>query len=153
MNCLICNKETKNPKFCSRSCSATSSNLVSPKRRLGKNRCKGCNIPTRNSRLYCDICWKKDYTLEEVKYNKLPAASYYSQVRNRARVVAKNLPKSCRKCGYDKHVEVCHIKAISSWPSDTLLSTINSLDNLILLCPNCHWEFDNNLWDVSELIG
>jgi predicted HNH restriction endonuclease len=38
---------------------------------------------------------------------------------------------------------VCHIKPISSFEETVYLSVINSQDNLVLLCPNCHWEFDN----------
>lgn len=52
-------------------------------------------------------------------------------------------PKKCAICGYDKHVEICHIKSVSSFSDDTPISEINSLGNLIGLCPNCHWEFDN----------
>ena len=51
--------------------------------------------------------------------------------------------KSCEQCGYDKHVEVCHIKPIQSFPSQTAIDIINDISNLIVLCPNCHWEFDN----------
>lgn len=32
-----------------------------------------------------------------------------------------------------------------SFSMDSLISEINSLENLIYLCPNCHWEFDNEL--------
>ena len=49
----------------------------------------------------------------------------------------------CAHCGYDKHVELAHIKDIASFPDDALLSEVNSEDNIIQLCPNCHWEFDN----------
>ena len=36
-----CNKETKNPKFCSRSCSVSTTNLV-PKRKIAR-RCANCD--------------------------------------------------------------------------------------------------------------
>ena len=49
----------------------------------------------------------------------------------------------CEKCGYDKHFEICHKKAISSFPDDALISVVNDLNNLVSLCPNCHWELDN----------
>lgn len=51
--------------------------------------------------------------------------------------------KYCNVCGYDKHYEVCHIKSIASFKSNTSVSIINDLTNLIALCPNCHWEHDN----------
>ena len=40
-------------------------------------------------------------------------------------------------------IEVCHIKPIRQFSEDTLLSVINDKTNLLLLCPNCHWEYDN----------
>jgi len=39
---------------------------------------------------------------------------------------------------------VCHIKAVSDFDENTPIVIINSIDNLMALCPNCHWEFDNN---------
>lgn len=36
-----------------------------------------------------------------------------------------------------------HIIPISSFTNDQLLSEVNNEDNVIPLCPNCHWEFDN----------
>ena len=54
-------------------------------------------------------------------------------------------------CGYDKHVEICHIKSIGSFPTDTIVSDINSLDNLLSLCPNCHYEFDHNRLTLEEI--
>jgi hypothetical protein len=33
----------------------------------------------------------------------------------------------------------------TSFPLDTPISVVNSLDNLVGLCPNCHWEFDHGL--------
>ena len=48
-------------------------------------------------------------------------------------------------CGYDKHVEIAHIKAVSDFDDSSLISEINHPDNLIGLCPNHHWEYDNGL--------
>ena len=51
----------------------------------------------------------------------------------------------CTSCGYDKHVEIHHIKSISSFIVDSTatLYDVNNPDNLVYLCPNCHWEIDN----------
>lgn len=51
----------------------------------------------------------------------------------------------CKNCGYEKHIELCHIKAIVDFKDDSLLGDINSEYNVVPLCPNCHWEFDNGL--------
>ncbi len=57
----------------------------------------------------------------------------------------------CANCNYDKHVELCHIKAIKDFPQTATLKEVNCKENLIQLCPNCHWEFDNGLLDISHL--
>ena len=68
------------------------------------------------------------------------------QVNARVRGIARKLycrsglPKRCRACGYDKHFEVAHIRAISDFPPETAIAEINSLSNLVALCRNCHWE-------------
>ena len=73
------------------------------------------------------------------------------QVNAHLRTIARrlynnaNLPRACHNCGYDKHVEICHIRAINSFPDDTPIAVINALENLVALCPNCHWEFDHGL--------
>ena len=58
-------------------------------------------------------------------------------------------PKQCIVCGYNKHYEVAHIKAVSYFTDDALISEINDIDNLIALCPNHHWEYDNENFDLS----
>ena len=56
-----------------------------------------------------------------------------------------NQHPKCAICGYTKHVEVAHIKAVSEFSNETPISTINSITNLIGLCPNHHWEYDNGM--------
>lgn len=82
-----------------------------------------------------------DMTLAEAKYTKHHKSSAWNLVRARARAASPESP--CQNCGYDKHTEVCHIKDISTFSEDTLISVVNSPDNLVRLCPNCHWEFDH----------
>jgi len=150
MKCLLCNKETTNPKFCSRSCAATFSNKfsIAPKRKK-TNKCVLCGTLIYSNLKYCKTCKPRvilnDLTLEEAEYtgSHLHRSSVYAKVRTRAKVVCKNWKKICAQCGYVKHVEVCHKKAINSFPKTTLISEINSPENLILLCPNCHWEYDH----------
>lgn len=61
-------------------------------------------------------------------------------------------PKQCIVCGYKNHYEVAHIKAVSDFDNNTLISEINSINNLIALCPNHHWEYDNHMLDISDYI-
>jgi hypothetical protein len=97
-------------------------------------------------------CCKKCRSIEQTKYEtigdlrkhfikKYGPAYAYNVVRERARKLNKET--KCQKCGYDKHVEVCHIKPISSFSDDTVIETVNQPENILILCPNCHWEFDN----------
>lgn len=55
------------------------------------------------------------------------------------------LPKECKVCQYDTHIDIAHIKSVSSFPDDAKISEINSSENLMALCPNHHWEFDSGL--------
>ena len=51
-------------------------------------------------------------------------------------------------CGYTNHIEIAHIKAVSDFDDNILISEINNPDNLIGLCPNHHWEYDNGLLKI-----
>jgi len=77
-----------------------------------------------------------------------------SQIQKWARIIYKesSKPKQCIVCGYSKHFEVAHIKAVADFDDDALVSEINDIDNLIALCPNHHWEYDNNELDISYCI-
>ena len=152
--CFLCDKETINPKFCSKSCAASYNNKKVPKRKP-EHKCLDCGKPITANRARCMehyLIWiknkeVKDMTLREAIYDKHHKSSAFALVRTRARVVAKKLGfVECVKCGYNKHIEVAHIKPISSFSEDILISVINSEENIMPLCPNCHWEYDHNLW-------
>lgn len=64
-----------------------------------------------------------------------------------------NKPKKCICCGYDKHYEVAHIKAVSDFSDNALISEINNINNLIALCPNHHWEYDNTDFDITPFLN
>ena len=73
MKCLNCNKETNNPKFCNRSCSAIYNNRAFPKRKKGISDrikvCKNCGKEYRgNARKYCsNICYLQTKQSKMVK--------------------------------------------------------------------------------------
>lgn len=52
--------------------------------------------------------------------------------------------RECRVCGYDLHVDLCHVRAIHSFPADTKLIEVNAEENLVYLCPTHHWEQENS---------
>lgn len=155
MNCTNCGKETDNPKFCSRSCSATYTNKLNPKRKLTRV-CTECDSVVKSYRhTRCEEHWKiyqdnkhKNKTIGEYRKHLSvlgrPSSWTHSHIRSFARSWLKHLTLlPCAHCGYDKHVELAHIRAVSDYPDSTPLSEVNSEDNVIQLCPNCHWEFDN----------
>ena len=57
----------------------------------------------------------------------------------------------CAICGFSEYVEACHIKAISSFPLDTKVREVNSLDNLVYLCPNHHILFDRGKLNKEDI--
>ena len=75
----------------------------------------------------------------------------YSIVRGFARSWNKHLlTRPCTACGYVKHVELCHRKAIASFGDGATLKEINAERNVVALCRNCHWEFDHGFLKLGR---
>lgn len=157
MKCLQCNKECKNPKFCSHECSAIFNNKI---RVTKKGICNSCGTKINKCRKYCKICryseaninfrdWSK-ITLNDM-FEKSPTHQVHARIRELSRKLFKKLNKSqeCFNCKYKLHMEICHIKPIKEFNLDTPISIVNDISNLICLCPNCHWEFDNKLLKIN----
>jgi len=148
--CPVCGRETRNPKFCSRSCAARQNNLLVPKRRLtGRCTVCGCPVPRRNK--FCSE-HRPDTRLDRSQpigavavWSDHPACRHARLRQDARRVYLPAMPYRCVCCGYAKHIEVCHKRSLTSFSLDTPISVVNSLDNLVGLCPNCHWEFDHGL--------
>lgn len=129
-----------------------------------KNR-KDC--PSCGNKIYyrsktCRNCFKKNKDSEKIKNmtlgefrnkNKIKGRHHswvYVEVRAFARSWNKSLRKNpCQNCGYKKHVELCHIIPLSSFGDDIKLREVNNLSNILVLCPNCHWEFDNGFLQIN----
>lgn len=81
------------------------------------------------------------------------AGSLSSKIREHSRAVYNRakMPRACVVCSYNKHIEVAHIKPVSEFDNNETIAVINSLDNLVALCPNHHWEFDNGLIDTKTI--
>ncbi len=155
INCQQCGQVTNNPKFCTRSCAVVWNNTYRPKRVKSLRVCKLCSNYTMHSRkTFCEDCLQmravSNRTLGELRGRR--KYQIHSQVRTYARKVYyrhKDAVESCQNCGYAKHIEICHIKAVSSFPQETLIADINKFENLVALCPNCHWELDNGLLTLT----
>lgn len=146
--CKNCKKETLNPKFCSRSCSATVTNRT-PKR-VKTKKCLDCQELILSVRKRCSNCYSKyrKHNVKDLTYGELSGRRSYqknSQIRDLARrdYRSSGKPLCCKICNYDNHVHICHIKPINEFEDSSLVSEINDLKNLQALCPNHHWELDN----------
>ena len=108
------------------------------------NRCKSLNIEFLSIKKVDPV---KDKTKGELFNNRKNWQSARTSIRKDAQKSFENSGKvyKCIICGYDKHVEIAHIKAVSEFEDNALVSEINHPDNLIGLCPNHHWEYDNGL--------
>lgn len=162
--CVECKSELpyekRTNKFCNSTCSAKHNNRKT-KTKTGKyKKIKNCRYCGKehyrfSSQLCSQLCFiyerYEDKTINDV-INR-GGANTYDRIRNSANSIAKYLGYDiCCVCDYDKHVEMCHIKAISSFDKNTKLLEVNSIENIVHLCPNCHWEYDNGLLTEEHVI-
>lgn len=149
IKCLHCEKETKNPKFCSSNCSATYNNIKRSKH--PSNNCVKCGEKIKHTSICCIKCYPL-YKIEKFgekiikQFRDIPSSkNRYQDVRNHAHRVADyyDIKKECPYCDYRNHVQLCHIKDIGDFPNDSTLNEINDPTNLIYLCPNHHWDLDH----------
>lgn len=153
--------------YCSRRCSLAANLKVKPPNPAKIRICKRCGTEYKNENGYrsttkCPACPRGAspsdllrMTIAEVEASNNPSQGRdkYLRIRGQARNMYDYLTKlPCAHCGYEKHVEVCHIKAISDWPKDTLVSTVNARENIVQLCPTHHWELDNELLTKDQLV-
>jgi hypothetical protein len=155
-------------KYCNHSC--YSAHKVGRKyenrRTTAKEKiCKNCNenfIVKKRSlyrfeqKLFCDNC----RYISKSSLHKLTKADLFaknknwqsarSSLRKHASSIFKKTKKPllCIVCGYKNHVEIAHVKSVSQFPDETLISKINECSNLVALCPNHHWEFDNGYFSI-----
>lgn len=78
-----------------------------------------------------------------------------AMIRKHARyqLELQSIPEACVVCSYDTYVECCHLKPICEFPDTALLSDVNSVGNLVFLCPNHHKEFDTGTLTYHEIVA
>ncbi|WP_210518328.1 HNH endonuclease signature motif containing protein [Hymenobacter terricola] len=155
-NCLHCGAQTANAKYCSRSCANRVDGHLFPSRQRTARSCKHCGAALLTRRTTCDNCnpslvdwWT--VALHQLKARALP--QYAAQIRSLARMIYRksSRAKACTVCGYDTHYEVCHINPINEFLPVDFVAEVNKLSNLVVLCPNHHWEFDHGLLSPPSL--
>jgi hypothetical protein len=158
--CNQCNEEFNTrdcrSKFCSRSCAASFNNKGVRRVELSTKRLCACGNKKDTKSPRCNECKlqsiKNDYLNKTIKeaivYNDTTIKFNSIRLHARKTMVWNNIPKTCKLCThneFDAVAEVCHIKALSSFPDTALIKEVNSLDNLVYLCPSHHALFDKGL--------
>lgn len=153
--------EARKKKFCNHSCAAIYNNKEYPKRFKSEDRfCSICGEQKNRESEMCKFCRK---ALATEKRYQTPVKNFvyegnarvkYSQIRKMARQFIElwEIPLICRACGYDTHVQVCHIKPIAVFEEAGRIIDVNNPSNLICLCPNHHWELDNGYIEIGSIV-
>ena len=150
-------------KFCNQSCAAKFNNI-------GKNRHRSIERTEQDIKYPTKVTRKKDViplsvykqnisilnkTKGELFYNRKNWQSARSSIQKSARdmyfMVAKHNHCCHKECKYDTHIDVAHIKSVSDFDSSSKVSDINDKYNLIGLCKNHHWEFDNGYISLDDI--
>jgi hypothetical protein len=124
VECACCGTLTKNPKFCSRSCSTSVANTANPKRkRTAGNTCKACRCSLPSGYTYCESCHEEhvprlyNHTLAEIRGDgNANRCGRYPSIRQaaRRRYIKSDKPMACLICGYSLHVDICHMHVTRS---------------------------------------
>lgn len=139
-NSETCRKCFLNPKYKCISCGKK-------RKKTTSNICRECYDQQRT-----DIILSNSTPIKELFY-KSGERNKYNGVRSHSRRLISSLKIKliCSCCFFKKGVQICHIIPINSFDENTPLNVVNSLDNLILLCPNCHWLFDHGYNSIEKL--
>jgi predicted restriction endonuclease len=172
VNCKKCgmffNKLPKEIKktinnFCSQSCAAKYNNKIYPKRRPVNGYSLNCSCGRKKSHQAkrCFLCVKEEH-FERIQNSPIKnyiqagrGRSRYDSIRQYARVIMQlsNIEKKCFLCSFNVIVHVCHIIPIYTFDENTLMKEVNSIKNLIYLCPNDHALLDAGLIEVGDSRG
>ena len=136
--CLNCNNEfdglfSSERKFCSQSCSATYLNLLRGK----DNKCVNCDKKLLTKKYkYCSYYCNSEYN-KNIIFNKIESGDITLNSRQYKKYLIDKYGDKCMECGWNKINPITNKVPIELEHIDGN-SENNSLDNLKLLCPNCH---------------
>jgi hypothetical protein len=148
-----------NKQFCSDNCRNV--HHVRRWRSRHKHKCKLCPSMILPDSTHCTKCSvairsevSRDTTLAEYHLLLSLKGKHPSWLNAHLRYFARfwnsDLSKgSCQRCHYALHVEIAHIRAVSTFPETATIGEVNARSNVLGLCPNCHWEFDNGLLKMT----
>ncbi len=132
-HCKQCGSETTNPSFCSNNCAGSFNNKVYPKRIAKTKECKFCNKSIKGLKAFCN---KNCYLSHRfnLKFDEIYAGKVTSRPTLKKFLIAVK-GYVCWTCGNSKWLNKpipLELDHINGKYQD------NGLDNLRLLCPNCH---------------
>lgn len=137
--CLHCESEILHDRyvnrlFCSRSCSAKFNNRK--RINLNENKCLNCDVKVGLRNKYCSISCKINYE-RNIIFEKIKNGDTSLCERNYKNYLIHLYGDKCMDCGW------CEIHPITKKVPIQMEhidghSENNNLDNLKLLCPNCH---------------
>ncbi len=148
--CLECqlkfvDKKYNDRKFCSRSCSVTFNNKFKIKngnyavKNILSKDCKNCgNILNNTNRVktYCNTKCQKDFE-KKLIFERIENGDNTFYCNTYKRYLIFKYGEKCMECGWNK-VNISTGKVPIQLEHIDGNSDNNSLDNLKLLCPNCH---------------
>jgi hypothetical protein len=171
--CIQCEIETDNPRFCSRSCAAVYNNKVTPKRKKKVTPCTVCGdaLPHRTKRTKCITCrsiktrttlncayCQREYVYSSSQGHTKTFCNSCSvnkrRLQRRAELV-QHFGGKCTRCGYSEFISsVCfhhtdptekefNISGAHTRSWDALLK---EAEKCVLLCANCHMAYHAGMW-------
>jgi hypothetical protein len=142
-NCIRCENQfesliSENRKYCSLSCSASTTN--SQRTKLDTRKCKNCSEEfisngVKRLNIFCSSHCCNEYKVKE-NFTKIENRIYVSSNILKKYLIHKNGDK-CMECGWDKINPVTKKVPIELEHIDGNHKN-NTLENVKLLCPNCH---------------
>lgn len=162
VNCGLELTRKSQKKFCGNRCAGLFNNRnpsikIEESRRKLQGSCDKCGKTISKTRMFCGkkcqgITALDDWDfvrLGDTKKSETNRSRYpYIHALARIKYIRSGSPMQCKICGYDKHVDIAHIRAVKTFNDDTLVSEVNDLNNLMALCKNHHWEFDHDDLDI-----
>jgi predicted nucleic acid-binding Zn ribbon protein len=131
--CLNCGIEIKNnKKFCNNSCSAIHNNKL---RRRYSN-CLNCNTELNYRLKYCSPSCRSEQRKREI-FKEIENGNNKLYFRNYKNFLIEKYGEKCNRCGWCERNPISGKIPIELEHKDGN-SENNSLENLELLCPNCH---------------
>ena len=154
VNCLECGKYTNNEKFCNSGCAAKYNNRAYPKRRreLFEQKCEFCGKQLSRTQRYnkfcsseCDVKYRKESYIRKWLAGEETGSTVKNSNLASGYVVKYLIDKAehkCERCGWNEANPFLGYPILEVHHKDGNREN-NTVDNLIVLCPNCHSLTEN----------